>query len=164
MDISQINALDRREFVRIFGLVFEHSPQLADRAAAWRPFADTNELVAAMLDAVRTAEPEEQLALIRAHPDLVDRAVLTAESQGEQTAAGLMNLSPAEVALFNRYNHEYKTRFGFPFVICARLNKKDAILAAFPVRLQHTAESELTTALGEVMKIAQLRLMDIFTP
>lgn len=162
MDIAEINALDRAGFLRVFGGVFEHSPHLAERAFAWRPFGSSPELAEALIDAVRCAEPEEQLALIRAHPDLVDRAVLTAESQGEQAAAGLMNLSNEEVALFNRYNREYKARFDFPFVICARLNKKAAILAAFPVRLQNDPGAERAAALGEIYKIAQLRLADIF--
>ena len=161
MDIAEINALDRAGFLRVFGGIFEHSPHLAERAFAGRPFGSAEELAEALIDAVRCAEPEEQLALIRAHPDLVNRAVLTAESQGEQAAAGLMSLLPEEAALFDRHNREYKARFGFPFIICARLNKKDAILAAFPVRLQNDAGAERAAALGEIYKIARLRLADI---
>jgi OHCU decarboxylase len=114
-----------------------------------------------MCEVVRAASADEHLTLIRAHPDLVGRVVLTAESQGEQSAAGLTELSPGEVARFDRYNREYQARFGFPFVICARLNKKEAILAAFPVRLQNSAEDERATALEEIFKIAQLRLADL---
>lgn len=147
--------------MRLVGPVFEHSPWIAERAAAARPFANVGTLHEAMCDVVRGGSEDEQLALIRAHPDLVGRVVLTAESQGEQTAAGLTNLSPEEVAQFDRYNREYQARFEFPFVICARLNKKDAILAAFPVRLQNTAAQERTTALGEIFQIAQLRLHDL---
>ncbi len=159
--LSQINELSREEFVRVVGPVFEHSPWIAERAAAARPFASVAALHTAMCAIVREASNEAQLALIRAHPDLVGRVVLTAESQGEQTAAGLTDLSPEEVALFDRFNREYKARFEFPFVICARLNKKDAILAAFPIRLQNTADEERCTALGEIFKIAQLRLHDL---
>ena len=162
--LSQINELPREEFVRVVGPVFEHSPWIAERAASLRPFASIAALQEALCDVVRTASGEEQLGLIRAHPDLVGRVVLTAESQGEQTAAGLTDLSPEEVALFDRYNREYKTRFEFPFVICARLNKKDAILAAFPVRLQNSAAEECAIALGEIFKIAQLRLNDLIHP
>jgi OHCU decarboxylase len=113
---------------------------------------------------VQAAADEAQLALIREHPDLVGRAVLTTESKGEQAAAGLMNLTPPEASLFDRYNREYRARFGFPFVICARLNKKDAILAAFPTRLQNSPEDERATALGEIFKIARLRLADLIHP
>ena len=159
--LSQINELPREEFVRLVGPVFEHSPWIAERAAAARPFARVAALHDALCGVVRAATAGEQLALIRAHPDLVGRVVLTAESQGEQTTAGLTDLSPEEVAFFDRYNREYQTRFEFPFIICARLNKKEAILAAFPVRLQNSPEQERATALGEIFKIAQLRLADL---
>jgi OHCU decarboxylase len=160
LPLAALNALDRAAFVAHLGAVFEHSPWIAERAAARRPFASLDALHAAMCGVVREASIDEQLTLIRAHPDLVGRAALTAESRGEQAAAGLIDLSAEEVSLFEHYNREYKTRFGFPFVICARLNKKDAILAAFPIRLQNTADSERATALEEIYKIAALRLAD----
>ena len=162
--LAQINALPPAEFVRVVGPVFEHSPWIAERAAGQRPFAEACAMHAALCEIVRTATTAEQLALIRAHPDLVGRAVLTAESQGEQAAAGLLHLSPEEAALFNRHNREYQARFDFPFVICARLNKRDAILAAFPVRLKNSAEQERAAALAEIFKIALLRLADLIQP
>ena len=153
--------MDRRDFVRIVGPAIEHSPWVAKRAEARRPFSSLDSLHTAICEAVANATTDEQLALIRAHPDLVGNAVLTAESKGEQAAAGLTGLSPSEAALFDRYNRDYKSRFGFPFVICARLNKKDAILATFPKRLQNTADTERLTALAEICKIARLRLADL---
>ena len=159
--LANLNALPAAEFAATLGGVFEHSPWIAECAAARRPFATLDALHAAICDVVDRSTTADQLALIRAHPDLVGRIVLTAESQGEQAAAGLTGLSPEEVALFDRYNRDYKARFGFPFVICARLNKKDAILAAFPVRLQNSAETERDTALAEIYKIARLRLADL---
>ena len=159
--LSEINALTAVEFARIAGGVFEHSPWIAECAAARRPFASLDSLHAAMCEIVEAASVDEQLALIRAHPDLVGRVVLTAESNREQTAAGLMQLTPDEVALFNRYNTEYKSRFGFPFIICARKNKKEAILGAFPVRLKNSRETEIKTALDQIFQIAELRLADL---
>lgn len=159
--LAEINALSAADFVCAVGSVFEHSPWVAERVTELRPFESVDALHHAMCGAVKAAMAEEQLALISAHPDLVGRAVLTAESQGEQAAAGLTDLSREEVALFDRYNRKYKKRFGFPFVICARLNKKEAILEAFPVRLQHSAEQERETALAEIYKIAHLRLCDL---
>ena len=161
-DLSTVNALERAEFVRAVGPVFEHSPWIAQAVADRRPFASVADLWEAMCAVVRASSVERQMELIRAHPDLVGRAVLTAESQGEQTAAGLMELSAEETTLFGKYNAEYKARFGFPFVICARLNKKDAILAAFPMRLRNDEAQERATALGEIYKIARLRLEDLF--
>jgi OHCU decarboxylase len=99
--------------------------------------------------------------LIRAHPDLVGTAILTDESQREQVTAGLGTLTPAEVRQFQEYNAAYKERFGFPFVICARLNKKEAILKAFPIRLRNSDEQETEIALAEIFKIADLRLQDL---
>jgi OHCU decarboxylase len=159
--LSLLNAVEAGEFVRIVGPTFEHSPWIAERAAAKRPFAGFDALHSTLCDIVTNATPSEQLSLIRAHPDLVGRAALTAESKGEQAVAGLADLSAAEVALFDRYNQTYKARFGFPFVICARQYKKDTILAAFPVRLENSEESERATTLGEIYKIAKLRLQDL---
>jgi len=159
--LTEINGLGREEFVRIVGPIFEHSPWIAETVASQRPFVDRQALHAAMCSIVQSAGEEKQLALIRAHPDLVGRAVLTAESNREQTAAGLMQLTPEEVALFDRYNSEYKARFGFPFIICARKNKKEAILSAFPERLKHTKETEIKTALDQIFQIAELRLADL---
>ena len=85
---------------------------------------------------------------------------LTGESTREQAAAGLGNLSADDVRRFQDFNAAYHARFGFPFVICARENKKDAVLAAFPVRLRNDREVELNAALAEVFKIAKLRLFD----
>ena len=161
--LNEINCLSREEFTRVVGPVFEHSPWIAETAAQQRPFPDRAALHTAMCAIVRNAGEEKQLALIRAHPDLVGRVVLTAESNREQTAAGLMQLTPEEVTLFDRYNTEYKTRFGFPFIICARKNKKEAILGAFPVRLKNSREAEIHTALDQIFQIAELRLADLIT-
>ena len=108
---------------------------------------------------------EKQLALICAHPDLVGRAAragtLTRESTNEQANAGLNQLLPEEIDLFQTQNAAYKNKFGFPFVICARLNKKAAILAGFGERLKNSREKEIKTALEEIFKIAELRLRDL---
>jgi 2-oxo-4-hydroxy-4-carboxy-5-ureidoimidazoline decarboxylase len=159
-NVKELNALRGEEFTSALGALFEHSPWVAARTADKRPFADRAELHAALCETIMKASDDEKLALIRAHPDLVGRDLLTAESQSEQAAAGLGNLSPDEIERFREYNARYRERFGFPFVICARLNKKKAILDAFPVRLQNSTEQEMETALREIFKIAELRLQD----
>jgi 2-oxo-4-hydroxy-4-carboxy-5-ureidoimidazoline decarboxylase len=159
--LADLNALDCGEFVRTIGPVFEHSPWIAEKAWSARPFAGRDQLHAALSAVVRAASEDEKLALIRAHPDLVERAVLTSESQGEQASAGLDALSQDEAEAFRNFNAHYRERFGFPFVICARLNKKEAILRAFPERLQNSRAQEIETALDEIFKIAALRLEDI---
>jgi OHCU decarboxylase len=165
MKLAELNALDRNGFVRLVGPVFEHSPWIAAAAWAQRPFANVETLHAAMCDIVRTAGEEKQLALIRAHPDLVGKLALagqlTKESTGEQASAGLDRLTAQEVELFQTNNAAYQAKFGFPFIICARLNKKDAILNGFKVRLQNSREQEIQAALREIFKIAELRLRDL---
>jgi 2-oxo-4-hydroxy-4-carboxy-5-ureidoimidazoline decarboxylase len=162
--LSELNACQTRQFVAVCGPFFEHSPWIAERTAARRPFHSRDELHVALCATVNAASAEEQLALVRAHPDLVSRAAqrgdLTSESKHEQSAAGLGNLSAEEIRLFAEYNAAYRARFGFPFVICARENRKDAILIAFPTRLRNTHRQELDAALGEISKIARLRLLD----
>ena len=165
LSMAELNALDPAGFVRVVGPVFEHSPWIAEETAARRPFADVDKLHAELCDTVRNASNDQKLALIRAHPDLVGRAALagtlTAASSGEQAAAGLNKLTAEEVALFQKQNEAYRQKFGFPFVICARLNKKEAIIAGFARRLQNSSEQEILAALEEIFKIAGLRLRDL---
>jgi 2-oxo-4-hydroxy-4-carboxy-5-ureidoimidazoline decarboxylase len=159
--LAELNALDRAEFTRVVGPVFEHSPWVAARTEAQRPFQSREALHAALVTTVAKASDEEKLCLIRAHPDLIGDAHLTAASQAEQASAGLQDASPEEAKQFREYNRQYRERFGFPFVICARLNKKEAIAAAFPIRLQNSRKQEMETALQEISKIAELRLQDL---
>ena len=161
LNLNQVNALERHEFTRVFASLFEHSPWIAARTSGKRPFDDRANFLAALCDTIMKANDEEKLCLIGAHPDLVGNAVLTAESDREQTSAGLVDLSPEERVQFQNSNSLYRERFGFPFVICARLNKKEAILQAFPRRLENSTAEEMDTALKEIFKIAELRLKDM---
>lgn len=163
--VRQLNAMDGAAFVSVCGRFFENSPWIAERT--WergRPFASRADLHEKMCATLAKASDAEKLTLIRAHPDLVGRLArenkLTRESTREQAAAGLDALSESEVAAFETYNAQYRERFGFPFVICARESRKEAILAAFPVRLKNTAQQEMAAAVAEIEKIARLRLMD----
>jgi OHCU decarboxylase len=165
LTIPQLNQLGQTEFVRVIGPVFEHSPWIAETTFAKKPFADLESLHRALCETVKNSVEEKQLALIRAHPDLVGKIALagqlTKESTNEQASAGLNKLSPEEIELFQKQNAAYKNKFGFPFVICARLNKKTAILAGFETRLKNSREQEIKTALEEIFKIAELRLRDL---
>jgi 2-oxo-4-hydroxy-4-carboxy-5-ureidoimidazoline decarboxylase len=163
--LSQLNELSQSDFTRLVGPVFEHSSWIAENTWAKQPFATMEDLHAALCQTVRLAPQEKQIALICAHPDLVGRAALagtlTRESTGEQASAGLNALSPEEIALFQKQNAAYREKFGFPFVICARLNKKDAIIAGFERRLKNSPAQEIQAALEEIFKIAELRLRDL---
>jgi 2-oxo-4-hydroxy-4-carboxy-5-ureidoimidazoline decarboxylase len=162
--LTSLNAADRPAFTAALGHLFEHSPWVAERTWARRPFANAETLHAALCATMRAAPRDEQLALIRAHPDLAGRLAqqrkLTAESTREQASAGLDQLTDAELADFTRRNDTYKAKFGFPFIICARLNAKSAILAAMQARGNSSPDAEFSIALGEIEKIAWLRLQD----
>jgi len=153
--------MDRLEFVRLIGPVFEHSPWVAARTEGQRPFPSREALHAALVATVEKSTDEEKVCLIRAHPDLIGDEELTSASKREQASAGLQDATADEAKQFREYNRQYRERFGFPFVICARLNKKEAIARAFPVRLRNTREQEIEIALQEISKIAELRLKDL---
>jgi 2-oxo-4-hydroxy-4-carboxy-5-ureidoimidazoline decarboxylase len=167
LTISQLNQLGQAEFVRAIGPVFEHSPWIAEATWARRPFVDLGNLHRALCKTAKNSGEEKQLALIRGHPDLVGRAALkgtlTHESDKEQASAGLNNLLSKEIDLFQKQNAAYRKKFGFPFVICARLNKKDAIITEFVQRLKNSRTREIKTALEEIFKIAELRLRDLIS-
>jgi len=163
--INELNQLEPDAFIKQIGPVFEHSPWIAGTTFAQKPFADLRDLHRALCDTVKNSGEERQLALIRAHPDLVGKLALagqlTRESTHEQASAGLDRLSAEEIALFQKKNEAYKNKFGFPFIICARLNKKEAILRGFETRLENSRAQEIQAALAEIFKIAELRLRDL---
>jgi len=165
--LRDVNDWDRPTFVSHLGFLFEQSPWIADAVWPHRPFATCDALHRALVQIVIGAEPATKVTLIRAHPDLVGRAALagtlTRESTSEQLAAGLDpgRLAPDEVDQFRRLNAEYQTRFGFPFVICARDNTKDTILTAFTSRVTNDRSTEIETALAEIANIAWYRLINL---
>jgi|SRR5208282_1083038 2-oxo-4-hydroxy-4-carboxy-5-ureidoimidazoline decarboxylase len=165
--VTEINSLSRDEFVRVIGPVFEQSPWIPEDAWLKRPFASREALHAALCETVTCAGAEKQLALIRSHPDLAGRlasaGALTAESAREQAGAGLDRLTPKETELFRKSNAAYRKKFGFPFVICARLNRTETILNGFRARLPNSPEQEIQTALQEIFRIAELRLNDLIS-
>src|SRR2546423_1689382 len=161
LNLGELNALNREEFTQLIGPVFEDSSWIAEKTWTRRPFATREDLLAALRQTVVDADDEKKLELVRAHPDLSTHVALTKASRGEQRSAGLNELSDEEVSSFTNLNRQYRAKFGFPFVICARLNKKETILTAFPVRLQNSPEQEKKTALNEIFKIAELRLCDL---
>jgi 2-oxo-4-hydroxy-4-carboxy-5-ureidoimidazoline decarboxylase len=162
--LAQLNSHTCDEFVRIVGTAFEHSPWIAEAACAERPFASVDQLHSALCRIVQDSGKEKQLALIRAHPDLAGRFAradsLTPESTREQSGAGLDKMSPEETELLQNLNAAYREKFDFPFIICARHNRKEAILNGFQTRLNNSHEREMKTALEEIAKIAYLRLRD----
>lgn len=153
---------ERQAFIDRYGALFEHSPWVVARAAERLPLPD---LHAGLMKVVTEAKPEEQLALIRAHPELAGKAAvdgsLTEASAAEQASAGLDRLSQAEFDRFHALNAAYRQKFGFPFIICVRLTDKAGILAAMERRLGNDRDTEIATALDEIGEIVRLRLESI---
>jgi len=162
MTFDDVNALSASDFAAKFGHLFEHSPWVIEAAALHRPFADKHAMLDAFASVLEGAGDDRRLALLRAHPELAGKAAidrsLTKESTAEQASAGLDRLTEEEFKLFHERNAAYAQKFGFPFVICVRLTTKIGILEAMRTRLGSTRDVEFQAALGEVMKIVDLRL------
>jgi 2-oxo-4-hydroxy-4-carboxy-5-ureidoimidazoline decarboxylase len=162
LTIAEVNRMSAAEFVRALGGVFEHSPWIAERAFAARPFADVDALHAAMSDAVRGAGRDAQLALLGAHPELAGKEAqtgeLTRDSTAEQAAAGLNALTRGELERIVALNRRYREKFGFPFIIAVRRHAKDGIFREFERRLELAPEAELANGLEQVFAITRLRL------
>jgi 2-oxo-4-hydroxy-4-carboxy-5-ureidoimidazoline decarboxylase len=162
ISLDELNTADKSAFVAALGGIFEHAPWVAEQVFTRRPFPTLASLYQAMTDAVEGADAKRRLALIAAHPDLAGKAAragdITADSKDEQASAGLDRLSQQDYARFHRLNDAYRMKFGIPFIICVRRHAKDSILQQFERRLMNEASIELNTALGEVFRIAALRL------
>jgi len=163
--ITDLNNLDREDFTSALSSIFEGPPWIVSEVWEARPFASVEDLHHALCDVMYSAPQEKQVELIRAHPDLVGKAALAGtlspESTREQSAAGLDRLTPEQIEEMGRLNAEYKEKYDFPFVICARENKLASILAGFHTRLNNPPDTEIRTALDEVATIAWLRLNDL---
>lgn len=155
--------MDTHDFIARYGGIYEHSPWVAEQVSTLGgDIEDLSVLAALMADCVDNAAVEQQLELIRAHPDLAGKAQvageLTQASTTEQASAGLDQCSPEEFTRFQELNDAYWQRFGFPFVMAVRGQDRVAILDAFAQRLGNSYAVEFETALIEIHKIARLRL------
>lgn len=171
LTIEQVNAADAAEAARLLDGLYEHSPWIAQQALAARPFRSLSHLKQAMADIVRQAPAEQQLALIRAHPELAGKAMvsrtLTAESTNEQGKAGLADCTPEEFARIQQLNAGYNAKFGFPFILAVRGPRgtglsRGEIIDTFARRLQNHPDFERAEALRNIHRIVELRLNDKF--
>ncbi|KGF83443.1 allantoate amidohydrolase [Massilia sp. JS1662] len=171
LTLETLNAADEAGFTALLDGVYEHSPWIAARAWAKRPFTTLAQLKRGLVEAVRDASREEQLGLIRAHPELAGKAMvsktLTAESTNEQNKAGLTNCTPEEFATIQKLNADYNAKFGFPFILAVRGPRglglpKAEIIATFARRLANGPDFEFAEALRNIHRIAEIRLDDKF--
>jgi 2-oxo-4-hydroxy-4-carboxy-5-ureidoimidazoline decarboxylase len=165
--LADLNACSKDDFVAALANIFEYSPWISEQTASARPFAGVNALFAAMKAVVDRAPSELRLALIKGHPDLANKtqraAGLTAESNHEQNSVGLDRLSDAEYDAFERVNNAYRSKFGFPYVVCVRRHTRDSILRDFERRLPNDANTEMQASIAEICRIAALRLDQLVT-
>lgn len=165
--LPDLNSCPPAAFADALRGIYEHSPWIAERAAVMRPFPSLAALRQALQAVVAQASQDEQLALLRAHPELAGRAAiageLTAESTGEQAASGLDRCSPEEYARLQELNARYGEKFGFPFILAVkgptgRGLTRSAIIAAFARRLDNGIDIEMQECLRQVHRIAEIRL------
>ena len=164
LSIDDLNRMTVSQFTATFGDVAEHSPWVAERAAGARPFADRDAVAQAFAAALQGAPLDEQLAVLRAHPDLAGRAAvmgeLAEESRKEQAGAGLDRLTPEEFERFTALNAAYKERFAIPFIFAVKGATKGMILAAFEERIANGREAEVGNAIDNVCRIMRFRIED----
>ena len=163
MELAGLNALGEREFVAQLGGVFEHSPWVAQRAYAARPFSSLDDLHAAMMNAVRAAPPDEQLALVRAHPELAGSEAkqgrLTADSSSEQARLGFTRLSREELSRMAQLNRQYRAKHGFPCIVALRLHAtRQSVMHEMERRFANETAQELAAALEQIGHITRGRL------
>lgn len=166
LGLDQLNASGQAEIARLLAGLYEHSPWVAEKAAANAPFATARALLDALQGAVLAADPAQQIELICRHPELAGReaaaGTMTAASTSEQGRLGLDRLTRAEFEELAALNAAYRARFGFPCIIAVRLHQtRDSLLASFRQRLTGSRETEVATALEQIGVIARGRLANL---
>lgn len=156
--IAQLNQMSQGEFTEALAEIWEETPEIAKRTWHNKPFEDLNGLHQAMVAVVDSMSESEQVALIKAHPDLGSKAKMADASVQEQAGVGLDRLSESEYQRFQSLNQSYKNKFNFPFIIAVKNQTLESILEAFSKRLENDPRTEKQQALTEIKKIARLRL------
>ncbi len=162
--INKINNLSQIKFNEIFANIFEKTKWIAERLYNQKPFNSFEDLCSKILEIFKTTSKENQLKIIKAHPDLADKtkiSLLNIDSRTEQNKAGLNQCSEKEFREFKNLNNEYKKKFGFPFILAVEGKNKTEILNKFKKRILNSADDEFKEAISQVCKIANLRLNKI---
>ncbi len=167
--LNQINTLPRAEAAALLTGLYEHSDWIAEQALDARPFASAAALKHAMVEVLNRAGRDAQVALVRAHPELAGKAMvtksLTAESTNEQSKAGLTDCTPQEFAHIQQLNASYNAKFGFPFILAVRGPRgagltRQQIIQTFERRLDNHPDYELAECLRNIHRIVEIRLND----
>ena len=160
---SNLNNLNRGEFISLFGVIFEKTQWIAEKLFDLKPFKDKDDLINKMIQIYESASKNESLNILRAHPKLVVEKNLTKHSSKEQSSANLKNCTPVEFTEFTNLNNQYQKKFGFPFIIAVKGKDKIEILNNFRQRINNNVEFEFKESKKQVKKIALFRLDELFT-
>ena len=162
INLDDVNAMDRSEFVSTFSVMFSQHTWPVERAWESRPFASVSELRSSFEDAVLTAAPDEAEELIASYTDVVS---LVLDGQGdEQSSSDLSALSVGDVTdeeaeELRALSTAYRDKFNRPLVICAdNVVDRKHLLESGWRRVEHSPAREARFALGEVIDIADLRV------
>ena len=158
---KNINLLKKKEFLSIFGNIFEKSDWIADEVFNLKPFKDSNDLIVKMMNIYENSNNEKIIKILNLHPQLAIEKKLTSFSSKEQAVAKLNDCSKEELEEFEKLNAEYKKKFGFPFIIAVKDKNKNEILNSFRDRIKNSSKIEFDEAKDQVKRIASIRLEDI---
>ena len=161
INLDDVNAMDRDQFVATFSSMFSSHTWPVERAWESRPFASVSELRSSFEDAVLAANPEEAEELIASYTDVVS---LVLDGAGdEQASSDTSSLSVGEVSSeeaeeLRALAAAYREKFGRPLVICVdNVVDRKHLLSSGWRRVEHSPAREARFALGEVIDIADLR-------
>ena len=171
LTLDTLNNAPRNDALQLLAGLYEHSPWIADKALDARPFLSLAHLKYELTQFVDRAGNDRQLELIRAHPELAGKAMvsdaLTTESTSEQSRAGLTHCTEDEFATLQQLNSDYTAKFGFPFILAVRGPRgsgltRQQIIDTFARRLQNHPDFELQECLRNIHRVVELRLADKF--
>ena len=164
MTLDELNRAPLAQAQAMLAGLYEHSDWIAEQALAQRPFTTLAQLQYAMCRVLEAAGREPQLALLRAHPELAGKAMvtktLTADSTNEQSRSGLTNCSAEEFAQLQALNAAYNKKFGWPFILAVKHLDRATIIRIFAERVESSAADEFEACLANIEKITRWRLDD----
>ncbi len=159
--VKDINSLTKKEFLSIFGNIFEKSDWIAEEAFDLKPFKNPKDLITKMIGIYENSSQKKIIIIFNLHPRLAIEKKLTTFSSKEQAAANLNKCTKEELIEFNNLNNNYEKKFNFPFILAVKGKNKDDILNNFRQRVKNVYESEYKEAKAQVKKIATFRLKEI---
>ena len=161
INLDDVNAMDRDQFVATFSSMFSAHTWPVERAWESRPFASVSELRSSFEDAVLAASPEEAEELIASYTDIVS---LVLDGAGDEQAStdtsslSVGEVTPEEAEELRALAAAYHEKFGRPLIICVdNVVDRKHLLSSGWRRVEHSPAREARFALGEVIDIADLR-------